>query len=294
MSELLQFAFSGIMIGSVYGLLAVGFCIVYNATEAINFAQGEFVMFGGMMAAVIFKSWGWPLPLVFFLAVTAALLLGFICEKMTFGLCRDPRVLNLIIVTIGLAIAMKGAVMMIWGKFPKDLPAFSGEKPLSVLGATLMPQAIWIVLISVAVMLFMRFFLEKTTLGTAMRAAAADKIAASLVGIPVRWVSTLSFGIASAIGAVAGVTLTPVTLTSYDHGTMMGLKGFCAAILGGMGNVYGGFLGGIVLGVVEAFSAGWGSSGYREVVAFLCLILILFIRPSGILGETGRERIAKI
>ncbi len=117
--------------------------------------------------------------------------------------------MNLIIVTIGLAIAMKGAVMMIWGKFPKDLPAFSGEKPLSVLGATLMPQAIWIVLISVAVMLFMRFFLEKTTLGTAMRAAAADKIAASLVGIPVRWVSTLSFGIASAIGAVAGVTLTP-------------------------------------------------------------------------------------
>lgn len=294
MSELLQFAFSGIMIGSVYGLIAVAFCIVYNATEAINFAQGEFVMLGGMIAAVIFKSLGWPLPLVFFLAVTAALVLGFICEKMTFGLCRDPRILNLIIITIGLSIAIKGAVMMIWGKFPKDLPAFSGEKPLSVLGATLMPQAIWIVLISVAVMLFMRFFLEKTTLGTAMRAAAADKIAASLVGIPVRWVSTLSFGIASGIGAVAGVTLTPLTLTSYDHGTMMGLKGFCAAILGGMGNVYGGFLGGMVLGVVEAFAAGWGSSGYREVVAFLCLILILLIRPSGILGETGRERIGKI
>ena len=168
MSDLIQFAFSGITIGSIYGLVAVGFCIVYNATGAINFAQGEFVMVGGMIAAVISKSWGWPLPLVFFFAVIAAVLLGFICEKMTFGLCRDPRILNLIIITIGLAIAMKGAVMMIWGKFPKDLPNFSTEKPMFIMGATLIPQAIWIVLISVAVMLFMRFFLEKTTLGTAM------------------------------------------------------------------------------------------------------------------------------
>jgi len=294
MGELLQFMFSGVMIGSVYGLVAVGFCMVYNATEAINFAQGEFVMLGGMIAAVVFKSWGWPLPMVFAFAVISSLIIGFICEKLTFGFCRDPKVLNLIIITIGLAIAMKGAVMMIWGKFAKDLPAFTGEKPLFILGATLIPQAIWIVLISFAVMLFMRFFLEKTTLGTAMRAAAADKVAASLVGIPVRWASTLSFGIAAGIGAIAGVVLTPVTLTSYDHGTMMGLKGFCAAILGGMGNVYGGFLGGLILGIVEAFAAGWGTSGYRDVVAFLCLILILFVRPSGILGETGRERIAKI
>lgn len=294
MSDLLQFIFSGVMIGSAYGLVAVGLCIVYNTTGVINFAQGEFVMLGGMVAAVIFKSWGWPLPLVFFLAVTTALVVGLICEKMTFGLCRDPQVLNLIIITIGLAIAMKGAVMMAWGKFAKDLPAFSGEEPMHIMGATLVPQAIWIVLISVALMLFMRFFLEKTALGTALRAAAADTIAASLMGISVRRVSALSFGIAAAIGAVAGVTLAPLTLTSYDHGTMMGLKGFCAAVLGGMGNVYGGFLGGIILGVVEAFAAGWGSSGYRDVIAFLSLILILFIRPSGILGETGKERIVKI
>ena len=119
-------------------------------------------------------------------------------------------------------------------------------------------------------------------------------MAASLVGISARKASFLSFGLASGIGAVAGVILTPVTLICYDNGTMLGLKGFCAAIIGGMGNVYGGFLGGIILGIVEAFAAGWGSSGYRDVVAFVCLIVILLVMPSGILGETGRGRIAKI
>jgi len=294
MSDILQFAFSGLMIGSVYGLIAVGFCMVYNATEVINFAQGEFVMLGAMIAASTFTAWGWPIPVVLPTATIICLILGLVSEKMTFGLTRNPTVLNLIIVTIGLAIAMKGAVMMIWGKFPKSLPHFFGETPLFVLGATLMPQAICIVAISLVIMLIVKFLLEKTTIGTAMRAAAADSVAASLVGIPVRQASSLSFALASAIGAVAGVILTPVTLTSYDQGTMLGLKGFCAAIIGGMGNVYGGFLGGLILGLVEAFAAGLGSSGYRDVVAFTCLILLLFIRPSGLLGETGRERIAKI
>jgi len=293
MGDIVQFLFSGLMIGSVYGLIAVGFCMVYNATEVINFAQGEFVMLGAMIAASTFTFFGWPIPLVFIIAVISTLFLGFLSEKMTFGLSRNPQVLNLIIITIGLAIAIKGAAMMIWGKFPKSLPHFSGETPLIVFGATMIPQAIWIMGISLAVMLLVRFFLEKTVIGTAMRAAAADKIAASLMGISVRRASTLSYGIASAIGATAGVIITPVTLTSYDHGTMLGLKGFCAAIIGGMGNVYGGFLGGLILGTLEAFAAGLGSSGYRDAVAFLCLIVLLLVRPSGLIGETGRERIVK-
>ncbi len=293
MTDILQFLFSGLMIGSVYGLIAAGFCMVYNATEVINFAQGEFVMFGAMIAASVFAALGWPIPVVIVVAVVSALFFGLLSEKMTFGLTRNPQVLNLIIITIGLSYAMKGAAMMIWGKFPKALPHFSGETPLVIFGATLIPQAAWIVGISLVVMLLVRFFLEKTVIGTAMRAAAADKVAASLMGISVRNVSTLSYGIASAIGAIAGVIITPVTLTSYDHGTMLGLKGFCAAIIGGMGSVYGGFLGGLILGLLEAFAAGWGSSGYRDAVAFLFLIVLLLIRPSGLIGETGREGIVK-
>jgi len=294
MVEILQYIFSGITVGSIYGLIAVGFCIVYNATEVINFSQGEFVMLGGMIGAVVFKAWGLPLPLVFLLSVAACFLLGWICEKLTIGLSRSHDILNLIIITFGLAIAIKGAVMMIWGKFAKDMPAFSGEIPLTIMGATLVPQAIWIVGVSVLVMLCMRLFLNNTAIGIAMRASASEKVAASLVGIPVKLISSISFAIASAIGAVAGLIITPLTLTSYDHGTMLGLKGFCAAIIGGMGNIYGGFLGGLILGLLEAFGAGIVSSGYRDVVAFLALILLLLIRPSGLLGETGKDRISKI
>jgi len=285
LEKILQFVFSGVMIGSVYGLIAVAFCIVYKATEVINFAQGEFVMLGGMIAASVFKTFGLSIPVSFAAAVGIAFGLGVFSERVTFGLSRHRAVLNLIIVTLGLGIAVKGAVMMIWGKFPKILPAFSGETPIVIFGAFLIPQALWIVGISLVVMLCMRFFLEKTLTGTAMRAAAADRMAASLVGISARHASNISFGIASAIGALAGVIITPVTLTSYDHGTILGIKGFCAAVIGGLGNVYGGFLGGLILGLVEAFAAGWGSSGYRDVVAFLCLIFILLIRPKGLLGE---------
>jgi len=289
MEKILQFIFSGVMIGSVYGLIAVAFCIVYKATEVINFAQGEFVMLGGMIAASVFKTFGLPIPVSFVASVGIAFALGLFSERATFGLSRHTAILNLIIVTLGLGIAIKGGVMMVWGKFPKTLPPFSGETPIAILGAFLIPQAIWIGAISLVVMLCMRFFLERTFTGMAMRAAAADKVAASLVGISVRKASNISFGIASAIGALAGVIITPVTLTSYDHGTILGIKGFCAAIIGGLGNIYGGFLGGLILGLVEAFAAGWGSSGYRDVVAFLCLILILLIRPTGLLGEfTGR------
>jgi branched-chain amino acid transport system permease protein len=293
MTDILQFLFSGLMIGSVYGLIAAGFCMVYNATEVINFAQGEFVMLGAMIAASVFATWGWPIPLVIIVAVVCAFIFGLLSEKATFGLTRKPQVLNLIIITIGLSITMKGAAMMIWGKFPKALPHFSGETPFIVFGAALIPQALWIGGISLVVMLLVRFFLEKTVIGTAMRAAAADKRAASLMGISVRQASSLSYAIASAIGATAGVIITPVTLTSYDHGTMLGLKGFCAAIIGGMGSVYGGFIGGLILGILEAFAAGLGSSGYRDAVAFLCLIILLLIRPSGLFGETGREGIVK-
>jgi branched-chain amino acid transport system permease protein len=294
MTEILQFLLSGLMVGSVFGLVAVGFCLVYSTTEVVNFAQGEFVMLGGMIAASWLAVTGWPVPLVLALAVAAAMLVAMLTEAITFGLSRKPQVLNLTIVTIGLAITIKGAVMMIWGKFPRDLPAFSGDVPIAIFGARIAPQALWIVGISLAVMVAIALFMQRSTTGTAMRAAAADKGTAALMGIPVRRLSTLSFGIAAAIGAVAGVVTTPLTLTSYDHGTLIGLKGFCAAIIGGLGNVYGAFLGGLILGVLEAFAAGLGGSGYQDAAAFLVLIVILLVRPQGLFRGTGREGVVKV
>lgn len=293
MSEFLQLLISGLTTGSIYGLVAVGFCMVYNTTEVINFAQGEFVMLGGMMAAALAGGFGWPVPVALLLAVVFVTLIGVVSEKLTIGLSRKPEVLNLIIVTIGLAIVIKGVVMMVWGKFPKVLPAFSGEKSLTVLGASITPQALWVAGIALMVMVAVGLFMKTSVLGTAMRAAAADRGTAALMGIPVARLSTVSFGVASGIGALAGVIITPLTMTSYDQGTILGLKGFCAAIIGGMGNVFGAFLGGLILGGAEAFTAGLGGSGYQDAVAFLLLIILLLVRPSGLLGGTGRERVVK-
>lgn len=294
MAEYLQLLISGLTIGSIYGLVAVGFCMVYNATEVINFAQGEFVMLGGMIAATASGTFGWPLSLAVIFAVILVTLTGLVAEKLTFGLSRKPEVLNFIIITVGLAIVIKGGVMIIWGEFPKDLPAFSGEVPLAVLGASVTPQSIWIVGVSVVIMVAVAFFFKRSVTGTAMRAAASDRGTASLMGIPVSRLSTLSFAVAAGIGALAGVIVTPVTMISYDYGTLIGLKGFCAAIIGGMGNVYGAFLGGLILGAGEAFVAGLGGSGYQDAVAFLLLIVLLLVRPSGLLGGTGRERAVKL
>ena len=294
MTELLQLLISGLTIGSVYGLVAVGFCMVYNTTEVINFAQGEFVMLGGMMAATASSGFGWPLPAALLFAVVSVTLIGLVAEKLTFGLSRKPEVMNLIIVTIGLAIVIKGVVMMVWGTFPRELPTFSGELSLAVFGASVTPQALWVIAISALVMVAVGLFMKRSATGMAMRAAAADRGTASLMGSPVSRLSTFSFAAASGIGAIAGVILTPLTMTSYDHGTLIGLKGFCAAIIGGMGNVYGAFLGGLILGAVEAFAAGLGGSGFQDAVAFLLLIVLLLVRPSGLLGGTGRERVVKL
>lgn len=293
MTELLQLLISGLTIGSVYGLVAIGFCMVYNTTEVINFAQGEFVMLGGMMAATASSGFGWPLPVALVFAVTTVTLIGVVAEKLTFGLSRKPEVLNLIIVTIGLAIIIKGAAMMIWGTFPMDLPTFSSETSMAILEARITPQAVWVISVSVLVMAAVGFFMKKSVTGTAMRAAATDRGTASLMGIPVSRLSTFSFAFAAGIGALAGMIITPLTMTSYDHGTLIGLKGFCAAIIGGMGNIYGAFLGGLILGALEAFAAGLGGSGFQDAVAFLLLIVLLLVRPSGLLGGTGRERIVK-
>jgi branched-chain amino acid transport system permease protein len=290
MTEILQFLFSGVMIGSIYALIAVAFCMVYNATESINFAQGEFAMLGGMVAAVLFKQTGWSLPVVILLSIVSATLVGMACERLTIAPLKNPKILNIIIILIGVGIFLKNTVMLVWGKFAMDLPSFSGDSPFEVMGATFLPQGLWIVGITAVIIIAIRLFFERTLTGKAMVASATDREVATMVGINVSFMVFLSFAISSAIGAIAGIILTPITLTSYDHGTLLGLKGFCGAILGGLGNIYGAILGGILLGILESFGAGLISSGYKDAIAFFILILLLFVRPTGILGEKISEK----
>jgi branched-chain amino acid transport system permease protein len=290
-ANLLQFLFSGLMVGAIYALVALGLNVVFNATGAVNFAQGEFSMLGGMLGAAMLSATGLPLALVFASTVVAVTAIGVGMERLIVRPVRHADVLNLIIVTIGASILIKGGVMVTLGKNAAGLPAFTGERPFRILGATFVPQALWILGVAAAIVVAVHFFFDRTLLGRAMRAVASDREAARLMGIDVGRVVMLSFALAAAVGAIGGLIVTPVTLTIYDAGTMLGLKGFAAAVTGGLGNTFGGIAGGLVLGLLEAFGGGLIGSEFKDVAAFVLLLLLLFLRPRGLFARGESERV---
>ncbi len=290
-ASLLQFLFSGLVVGAIYALVALGLNIIFNATGAVNFAQGEFAMLGGMLGATLLSRTGLPLPLVVVVTVVAVTIVGVLMERLIVRPLRHADVLSLIIVTIGASIFLKGSVMVALGKNAAGLPAFSGERPFQVLGATFVPQAVWIVGVTLAIVAGLHLFFARTLLGKAMLAVALDREAARLMGIDVGRIVMLSFALGAAVGAVGGIIITPLTLTIYDAGTMLGLKGFAAAVTGGLGNIFGGIAGGLALGLLEAFGGGLIGSEFKDVAAFLLLLVLLYVRPGGLFARGESERV---
>ncbi|MGQ9630821.1 MAG: branched-chain amino acid ABC transporter permease [bacterium] len=290
-SHILQYVFTGITLGSIYAMMALGFNIIYNATDIINFAQGEFAMLGGMMMVFFANMVGLPLYISFPLTVIIVTAVGLVFERLAINPLKGAPVITLIIITVGVSILFKGVAMTLWGKDFYSLKPFSGNEPIKVFGATILPQTLWILGITVLVVIALNVFFGRTITGKAMRACAINRKAASLVGINTRTMVLLSFALSAAIGSIAGVVITPISLVEYQRGTLFGLKGFCAAVLGGMGNFTGAILAGFILGVVESLAAGFISSGYKDAYAFVVLLLVLFIRPSGLLGVSHVERV---
>ena len=290
MDALLQFIFSGMTVGAVYALVALGFTIIYNASDVVNFAQGEFVMLGGMITVFAHQA-GLPLPLAAVLAILATAALGVALNKLAIEPARGAPVVSLIIITIGASILIRGATQLIFDKQLHRFPAFSGDDPIRVMGATILPQSLWVIGGAVAVFVALWLFFTRTLTGKAVLATANNRVAAQLVGINTGWVMTLSFGLSAAIGALAGVLVTPITLVSYDVGVALALKGFAAAMLGGMGNPKGALLGGLLLGLLEALTAGYLSSQYKDAVAFIVILGVLFVMPQGIFGHKSTERV---
>jgi branched-chain amino acid transport system permease protein len=290
-SDLLQYVISGATLGSTYGLAGLGFTVIFNTTEIINFAQGEFVMLGGMLAVFAIRWAGLPLALAVPLAICLTTLVGVAVDRLTIRPVRGRSVIVLIIITIGVSIVLRGAAMLLFGKDTYSLPGFSGEQPLPFLGASLLPQNLWVGGITLCTVVAMKLYFEQTISGKAMLACACDRKAASLMGINVDTMVTLSFAVSATVGALGGAILAPTTLTSYDVGVLLGLKGFAACILGGLGNPFGAVAGGVLLGVLESLSAGLISSGYKDAVAFVILLTLLFVRPSGLFGRPGAERV---
>ena len=227
--------------------------------------------------------------LSFLLTIFSVAAVGLLLERGPIRHARSKEILILVMITIGASIFIKGLSMILWGKNPMTLPPFSGEAPIVFLGAAVMPQSIWIFGITVGVVAALNYFFKGTLTGKAMRAVAASRRSAMLTGIPADRMILLSFTLSGALGAVAGIILTPITTTSYDVGVMLGLKGFSAAILGGYGSMPGAVVGGLLLGILESLAAGLISSEYKDALAFLILLTALFFKPSGIMGR-GRLR----
>ncbi|HMM50001.1 MAG: branched-chain amino acid ABC transporter permease [Lautropia sp.] len=286
----LQFLAGGLTIGAIYALVALGFSIIFNASHVLNFAQGEFVMIGGM-SAVSFIGMGLPMPLALLCAVAVTGVVGLLLEWLAVGRARRFDVVTLIIITIGASIFLRGLAQLVWDKSIHALPPLSGDAPISILGATIVPQSLWVIGVTVVVVAALTWFFNRTLLGKAMLATSYNRFAAQLVGIEVRKVLFASFGLAAALGAVAGVLIAPITFTSYDAGIMLGLKGFAAAMLGGLGSFPGAIIGGVLLGLLESLGAGYLSSAYKDVIAFVIILAVLFVRPDGILGAVKSERV---
>ena len=289
-AQLAQYLLSGITIGAIYALVALGFSIIFNASHVINFAQGEFVMIGGM-TTVSLAGTGLPVPAAMVAAVLLSALVGLALEKFAVEPARGAPVVTLVIISIGASILLRGIAALVWDKKLHTLAPFSGNTPIEVAGAALLPQSLWVVGVTLAIVLALSWFFGRTLLGKAMLATSTQRTAAQLVGINVRRVLFVSFGLSAGLGAVAGILITPITLTSWDVGVMLGLKGFAAAVLGGLGSGPGAVLGGVLLGVAESLSAGYVSSAYKDVIAFVLMLAMLFFMPTGILGSRAAERV---
>ncbi len=290
MAEFLQFLFSGITVGATYALAALGFTLIYNASNVINFAQGEFIMLGGMLA-FFFMQVGLPMPVALVLAIAIAAVVGILLDKLAIEPARNADVVTLIIITIGASLVIRGVIQVWLGKGAHITPAFSGNEPLHIGGATLLPQSLWVLGVTALVVLALWYFFSRTVAGKAILATSCNRLAAQLVGINTRWVLLVSFALSAALGAIGGVLLTPITLTSYDVGIMLGLKGFVAVVVGGLGSGLGAVVGGLLVGIIEAMAAGYISSAYKDAIPFILILLILFVMPRGLFGGQVTERV---
>ncbi len=294
--QLVQYLVTGVSVGAIYGLVGLGFAIIFNATGVINFAQGEFVMLGGM-CAVAFTGLGMPLITAALLSVAVVTAIGLLVERLTIRTLPGASIITLIIATIGASFVLKGGAKLLWGPEAVILPAFSGHQPLHIGAAGIAPPRVWVMGVVLVSVIGVQLFFKYTLAGKAMQACAINRSAAQLVGININRMVSVSFGLSAALAALGGIVLTPATMMRYSQGATFTLPGFLAAVVGGLGNGIGAVVGGIMLGVLEALAGGFIDiitgglihSGYSKAIALAVALLVLWLRPQGLLGRRERE-----
>ena len=290
MDQFLQFIIAGLKSGAIYALVALGFTIVFASTGAINFAQGEFFMLGGMFGVWLLRL-GLPLPFAVVVAVVLTAAVGAVFEVLAIRPIGGGDSLRIIMVTIGGSVILRQMALHLFGPDEVPLPPFSAGPSIMIGGAAIERQTVWIWAITAVAVAALFYVYRQTDFGRAMRATSLRPDAARLVGIDTRAMVTMSFALAAGLGALAGLAVAPLTQTAFDVGAGIGVKGFAAAILGGLGNPLAAVGGGLVLGLMENLTAGYLNPLYKDAVALVVLLGVLFIRPQGLFGGSGRERV---
>jgi len=288
MSEyILQLFASAITEGCVYALIGLGLVIIHRSTEVMYFAQGTIAMAGGVTLYALFTKGHMPLvvaiPLCLIICIALALASQWI---VIFPLLeRGVAPLSVSMITIGFAMILDMVAMMLFGKDPLAVPSFSGDKPIKVLGASIVPQEFWIVGFTIIVLFLTLLFFKKTWAGKAMTGLGDNPLLARASGFPVRRLFTYSFVFAALVGGLAGVVSAPISYTGYWVGTRLVIKGFVAAAVGGINNPLGALLGGLIIGFFESFTAGFISSRLKDLITIVLLLFVLRLRPQGLMGE---------
>jgi branched-chain amino acid transport system permease protein len=288
---LLQSVFTGLTNGFVYGLIGLGLASVFRGTRIINAAQGDFALIGGMAAVLLLERLGWPLPIAF---VAAVLLGGVAGWLMEWALVRPLRRRggseeSYLLLTLGVAFAVSALMLYLVGRDSHALPGIGGDGIVVVADVAMRTHALWLIGIGIVVVVALRLFFTRTALGLSMMAAALDAEGALTTGINVPLMRTLTFALGGLIGGLAGVLVGPLITVYFDMGLLLTLKGFAAAIPGGLANPMGALLGGVTLGLLESLAIVLVSSGYKDVIAMALLIAIMIVMPNGLLGRRLRR-----
>lgn len=280
-----QIVVSGLTVGAIYALIAIGFTIVFSTVRIVNFAHGEFVMAGGVLYAWLAVVHQVPVIFAIPIAVIACVVVAWLSYELCLaGMNKDNHIAQ-VMVTLGLGITLKGLAQVFIGKDTQFPPPFTSGSPLVAASVSISQQSIWIVG-SLAVLIGLLWaLLQKTRVGKGMRAVAINHYAAVLMGISPKTAAVIAFALAGLIGGAAGALLAPVASAHYDNGIFLGIKGFAAAVLGGLGSPVGAVIGGLILGLTEALTAGYVSSIYKDAVSLVLLLAILLLRPQGLLGQ---------
>ncbi len=281
---------NGLVLGSIYALIALGYTMVWNILEFINFAHGEVYMIGAFVGLTTVMA-GAPLIVGFIAGAAAAALLGVLIERLAYRPLRGTPKINLLISAIGVSIILQNLAQVIWGARPKVFPSPFLDASFQIAGININYQQIFIIGTALLLMVGLQFWIKNSMMGKALRGSAQDMEAAQLMGIPTNRIVSLTFAVGSALGAIAGILIGPLYLVYPTMGALAGLKAFTAAVLGGIGNIAGAMVGGLLLGTIESLAAAYVSSGYRDAIAFGVLILVLLFRPWGLLGRPTREKV---